>query len=58
MYFFRLLIGVTCLLLLFYYGLVILQVFGAIQFTNRKITFKRMLIPFYYLIADINEKSK
>ena len=34
------------------------QAFGLIKITNRKITVRRMLIPFYYWIAPVNEKSE
>lgn len=44
--------------MLLYYFMVVLQCFSIITFTNRKLTFKRMLIPFYYWFAPVNEKSK
>ena len=44
--------------MILYYFMVILQCYDIIIFTNRKLTFKRMLIPFYYWIAPINEKPK
>jgi len=40
-----------------YMFMALLQSFGLIKFSNRKITTLRMLIPFYYWIAPINEKS-
>lgn len=39
-----------------YYFMVISQLFGIIKFTNRKFTFKRCLVPFYYWIANQDEK--
>lgn len=44
--------------MLLYYFMVVLQCFNVIIFTNRKLTFKRMLIPFYYWFAPVSEKSK
>ena len=34
------------------------QLFDLFKITNRKITFKRMMIPFYYWIAPQQEKTK
>ena len=34
------------------------QAFGFIQYTNRKITVSRMLVPFYYWFAPSSEKKK
>ena len=34
------------------------QAFGFSQYTNRKITVGRMLIPFYYWFAPSSEKRK
>ena len=39
-----------------YYFMVISQLFGIIKFTNRKFTFRRCLVPFYYWIANQDEK--
>lgn len=58
MYFFRLIISTIVVLMLLYYFMVVLQCFNIITFTNRKLTFKRMLVPFYYWFAPINETSK
>ena len=40
-----------------YYFMVISQLFGIIKFTNRKFTFKRCLVTFYYWITNQNEKK-
>ncbi len=49
---FRIICIVIMLLLAIYYGMLVLHLFGAIRFTNRKITVPRCLIPFYYWVAD------
>lgn len=49
---FRVISLVIMLLLAIYYGMLILQLFGAIKFTNRKITVTRCLIPFYYWVTN------
>lgn len=49
---FRVICIVIMLLLAIYYGMLVLHLFGAIRFTNRKITMSRCLTPFYYWIAD------
>lgn len=41
-----------------YYVMLISQLFGAFKFTNRKFTFGRCLVPFYYWIAPQDEKRK
>ena len=41
-----------------YYFMLISQLNGNIKFTNRKFTFGRCLVPFYYWIAPQNEKRK
>jgi hypothetical protein len=46
----RLLTLIVILALIIYYGAVFLQVFGVIKFTYEPIQFKKLLIPFYYLI--------
>ena len=53
----RLLIVVIALIAALYYTMVLLQCFNVISFTKRNITFIRMLIPFYYWIAPLNEKK-
>nr|DAN43825.1 MAG TPA: hypothetical protein [Caudoviricetes sp.] len=40
------------LLLAIYYSMLVLQLFGVIKFTNRKITVTRCLIPFYYWVTN------
>ena len=47
------------ILYVIYYVTVICQfLLGIIQFTNRKMRFYRVLIPFYFWIASTNEKIK
>lgn len=46
----RFLTLIVILALIIYYGAVFLQVFGVIRFTYEPIQFKKLLIPFYYLI--------
>ena len=46
----RLLTFIVILALIIYYGAVFLQIFGVITFTSEPIQFKKLLIPFYYLI--------
>lgn len=41
-------------LALVYYGLAVLQLFGLVRFTNAKITFPKVLIPFYYFFKKSN----
>ena len=55
----RLLIMLAVILYVIYYITVICQfLLGIIQFTNRKMRFYRVLIPFYFWIAPTNEKIK
>ena len=55
----RLLIMLAVILYVIYYVTVICQfLLGIIQFTNRKMRFYRVLIPFYFSIAPTNEKIK
>ena len=55
----RLLIMLAVILYVIYYVTVICQfLLGIIQFTNRKMRFYRVLIPFYFWIAPTNEKIK
>jgi len=44
----RILGSVVSIMALFYYILVGLQCFGVIRFSYEKITFPKVLIPFYY----------
>lgn len=44
----RIIGSVVGIMLLVYYLLVVLQCFGLIRFSYEKITFPRVLIPFYY----------
>ena len=42
-----------------YYSMVLGQfLFNIIFFTNRKLTFFRTIVPFYFWIANTNEKPK
>ena len=52
----RLIIILAIVVAIVYYAMVLLQCFGVLSFTNRKITFKRMIIPLYYWFAPTNEK--
>lgn len=52
----RLVIILLAVISLVYYAMVLLQCFDVIQFTKRKMTFNRMVFPFYYWIAPMNEK--
>ena len=55
----RLLIMLAVILYVIYYVTVVCQfLLGIIQFTNRKMRFYRVLIPFYFWIAPTNEKIK
>lgn len=55
----KLLIMLAVILYVIYYVTVICQfLLGIIQFTNRKMRFYRVLIPFYFWIAPTNEKIK
>lgn len=49
---FKVMVFVIMLLLAIYYSMLVLQLFGAIKFTNRKITVTRCLIPFYYWVTN------
>lgn len=40
-----------------YYCMLVLQLNNLIKFTNRKFTFSRCIIPFYYWIAPQEEKK-
>ena len=55
----RLLIMLAVILYVIYYTTVVCQfLFGIMQFTNRKMKFYRVLIPFYFWVAPTNEKIK
>lgn len=56
---YRAIIGALIVLYLIYYVMVMGQFLGGlIKFTNRKLTFWRALVPFYFWIAPMNERSK
>ena len=48
MYFFRLILGVFLFLVLVYYLMLALNLFGILTFTEKEIKGKKILIPFYY----------
>lgn len=52
---YRLLIELIIVLYIIYLLTVLCQLYGVFQFTNRKITFKRMITPFYYWIVSTDE---
>lgn len=55
----RIFLTVIIFLMAIYYGMVILQCFTSwFRMTNRKITFARCLVPFYYWVASVEEKDK
>ena len=55
----RLLIMLAVILYVIYYTTVVCQfLLGIMQFTNRKMKFYRVLIPFYFWVAPTNEKIK
>lgn len=41
-----------------YYIMLVIQLYGGIKFTNRKFTFLRCIIPFYYWIMPQEENKK
>lgn len=56
---YRAIIGALIVLCLIYYVMVMGQFLaGLIKFTNRRLTFWRALVPFYFWIAPVNERSK
>jgi len=54
----RLLVLAIVFLYFMYYLTLMVQFLHIISITNRKITFARCLIPFYYWIAPMNEREK
>lgn len=44
----RIIGSIVGIMVLVYYLLVVLQCFGLIRFSHEKITFPRVLLPFYY----------
>ena len=44
----RIIGSIVSVMVLVYYGFVVLQCLGLIRFSNEKITFPKVLIPFYY----------
>ena len=51
----RVLMFVLITLLVIYYGCVIGHLLGWTVLTNKRITFVRCLIPFYYWVTDPNQ---
>lgn len=49
---FKVMVFVIMLLFAIYYAMVVLHLLGAFKLTNRKITFIRCIVPFYYWIAN------
>lgn len=41
-----------------YYIMLVIQLYGGIKFTNRKFTFLRCIIPFYYWLMPQEENKK
>lgn len=58
MIYLRFIYSVLIPLLAFYYVLICAHVLGVCKVTNRKVTFLKALIPFYYLIVSQNKKNK
>lgn len=54
----KVIIFVAVMLYLAYLAMTLGQAFGIIQYTNRKITTGRMLVPFYYWFAPSDERKK
>ena len=50
MYFFRFILGVILFIVLVYYLMLALHLWGIVTFTDRKIQTKKLWIPFYYWI--------
>jgi len=44
----RIIGSIVSVMVLFYYVFVVLQCWGLIRFSHEKITFPKVLIPFYY----------
>ena len=55
---YKFLIELIIVLYIIYLLTVLCQLYGVFQFTNRKITFKRMITPFYYWIVSTDELKK
>ena len=55
---YKFLIELIIVLYIIYLLTVLCQLYGVFQFTNRKITFKRMITPFYYWIVSTDEPKK
>ena len=54
----RLVMTIIVLVALVYYAMLVLHCFGLIKFTARKVSFWRVITPFYYWIAPYKEKNK
>lgn len=48
MYFFRFILGIFLFLVMVYYIMVSLHLFGIITITEKEIEAKRIFVPFYY----------
>ena len=55
----RIILAILIVMMAIYYGMLILQCLTSwFMMTNRKITFGRCLVPFYYWVASVDEKDK
>lgn len=55
----RIILAILIVMMAIYYGMLILQCLTSwFRMTNRKITFGRCLVPFYYWVASVDEKDK
>lgn len=57
MLYLRVIVILLIILLALYYIMVVCYILGWVNLTNRKITFLRCMIPFYYWIADPVSKN-
>lgn len=53
----RLVMLAVFVLLATYYSMIVLHQFGVIKITNRKVSFNKAVIPFYYWIVSQNNKK-
>lgn len=44
----KLILGAIVVLLIIYYVMIVGQLFGSWEITNKKIKFNKLIIPFYY----------
>ena len=55
---FRILIAILIVLYFVYSILMLLHLVGLLTMTSRKVRLWRIIIPFYYWIAPVNERKK